>query len=696
MPTERFPREQFAADVAQRLRDSERAGATPARAAGSPAAAPPPVYGLIATDAEGRVSFLNPAATGTTGWPADDAVGKPARQVVRIVAPKSATDVLTAALVDGAVYQVERARIRSRDGRESDVAVTVAPVMRGGRPAGVVAVLGDPLAPDDGAADLEALTAVWAVLADAPAFEEGAERILDAALSVLDADRAAVAFSEPTALVVAVPRERAGRRKHAPGAPMPHGAPHGVPEVGRDGVRSLAAVPVQADGSTAGTLSAASAQKNHFGLERVRLLESVAGALGVLWAQDERQTAAAAGRSREQALREAVSIMSGTGPIAERIARLLDVVAVPASASFAGVAVAEPGSGELSERLDWIATLEPEGLDARGSAEPSLAEAALALERPLVIRDVSGALAWPIPALGDAARSAVALPVRADDETLGAMVVVSKRADAFGEQLVDLLSAVAQTTGMALQYLRRDVFVSAAAHALRTPMTPVLGYAELLVGREVDDAKRGEWLGNVHDATTRALKIVDDLLQLTHLLSRNLRVEIEPLDLGAVIESTAAAFRASESRASEGAREIVLNIPQTLPPVLGDRIRVAQAAAALLSNALKFSPGGEPVEVGARYEWGQQRVVVSFTDRGVGIAADDVERIFAPFQHAYDPATRDVPGGGLGLTIVRELVEPMRGRVWVESEPGRGSVFYLAFPTADGTRGSAGRAHPRR
>ena len=693
MPTERFPREQFAADVAQRLRDSERGGAPAARASdgplegtGGPGALPPPVYGLIATDAEGRISFLNPAAAETTGWPADDAVGKPASQVVRIVAPESAKDVLATSLGDGAVYQVERARIRSRDGRESAVAITVAPVMRHGRATGVVAVLGNPLVPDaDGASQLEALAAVWAVAAEAPAFEEGAERILEAALSVLDADRAAVAISEPTPLVVAVPREHAQRRKHAPGAPLPHG----VPEVGRDGVRSLAAVPVGADGRAIGTLSAASAQRDHFGLGRVRLLESVAGALGVLWAQEQQRAAGDAGRSREQALREAVSIMSGTGPIADRLTRLLEVAAGSASASFAGLAVAEPGSGHLSGRLEWIATLGPEGLREHASAGPSLAEAALALERPLVIRDVSGSTAWPIPALGDAARSAVALPVRADDETLGAMVVVSKRADAFDEELVGLLSAMAQTVGMALQYLRRDVFVSAAAHALRTPMTPVLGYAELLVGREVDGAKRGEWLGHVHDATTRTLKIVDDLLQMTHLLSRNLRVEIEPLDLGAVLESTAASFRASE-----GPRTIVLDVPRNLPPVLGDRIRVAQAAAALLSNALKFSPGGGPVGIGARYEWGEQRVVVSFTDRGVGIAADDLERIFAPFERAYDPATRDVPGGGLGLTIAKALVELMHGSVWVESQPGQGSAFYLAFPTAEGAKGSAGRARP--
>ena len=105
-----------------------------------------------------------------TGWPADDAVGTPARQLLRIVAPESAKDVVAAALKDGAVYQVERARIRSRNGGESDVAITVAPIMRRGKPSGVVAVLGSPLVPDGaGASQLEALAAVWAVLADAPA-----------------------------------------------------------------------------------------------------------------------------------------------------------------------------------------------------------------------------------------------------------------------------------------------------------------------------------------------------------------------------------------------------------------------------------------------------------------------------------------------------------------------------------------------
>ena len=377
--------------------------------------------------------------------------------------------------------------------------------------------------------------------------------------------------------------------------------------------------------------------------------------------------------------------MSGTGPIADRVARLLHVAADPLSASFAGLAVAEPGPGHAAARLDWIATLEPGGLSARGATGPSLADAALALDSPLVIRDVSESTAWPIPALGDDARSAVALPVRADDETLGAMVVVSKRADAFDEQIVGLLSAMAQAAGTALQYLRRDIFVSAAAHALRTPMTPILGYSELLIGRRVSEVKRGEWLGYVHNATTRSLKVVDDLLQITHLLSRNLVVEIQPVDLGPLLERTAAAFRASDV-----AREIVLDIPQTLPNVMGDPTRVAQAAAALLSNALKFSPGGGEVRVGARYEWGRQRVVVSFADRGVGIAAADLQRIFEPFQRAYAPLTRDVPGGGLGLTIVKQLVELMHGSVWVESEPGRGSVFHVAFPAAEGARGSSG------
>ena len=86
-------------------------------------------------------------------------------------------------------------------------------------------------------------------------------------------------------------------------------------------------------------------------------------------------------------------------------------------------------------------------------------------------------------------------------------------------------------------------------------------------------------------------------------------------------------------------------------------------------------------------------MVVSFADRGVGIAADDLERIFAPIQRAYDPATRDIPGGGLGLTIVEQLIELMHGSIWVESEPGRGSVFRVALPAAEGAKGTAERAH---
>ena len=685
MPTEHLPRERFAADVARQLRASESARSTAAGAhdeASGAVTIPYSTHGLITIDPEGHVSFLNPGAAEATGWPADDALGKPAREVLRVIAPPNAREVLASALSDGAVYHVAHARIRRRNGTETTVGMTVAPVMKRGRPSGAVVVLGRPAdSADRGAAELDGLAAAAAVVADAPEFEEGAARIVEAALAALDADRVALVLSELPAAdpsrapasqvpyVVAAPPEAAPPRPRTRTTPVSPGAP----ETGPEAVASLAAAPVTAEGRTVGTMSVSSGRRDHFGPERIRLLGRLVDSLGALWTQARLRRAVHEGLAREKALREAVSIMSGAGPLSDRGDRLLHVVADIASASFAGLAVAQPGM----RCVDWMATVAPAGLQGPFETEGSLADAALATGSPVLVRDASETTAWPIGALGEAAKSAVALPVTAGGERLGSMVVVSDRPDAFDASLVDLLTAIAETAGTALRHSRRDVFATAAAHALRTPMTPVLGYSELLMGRGVDPNKRREWTAHIHEATARVLKVIDDLLHVSRLSSDDLTLQTEPVDLGPLLQGTVASFRSSGI-----GREIVVDVPSALTAVLADPARVAQVVAILLSNAVKFSPRGGVVGVRARYEWGSRRVVVAVRDSGVGIAVEDQRRLFAPFQRAYNPETKDVHGAGLGLAIVKQLVELMDGATWVESEVGRGSTFYASFPVA--------------
>ena len=205
-------------------------------------------------------------------------------------------------------------------------------------------------------------------------------------------------------------------------------------------------------------------------------------------------------------------------------------------------------------------------------------------------------------------------------------------------------------------------------------MTPVLGYTELLMGPGVAGNQSQEWLHVVHDATKRTLKVIDDLLQVSHIWTHDISLDLDALDLAAVLARTAASFRSDNAH-----RDIVVDVPTGLPEPLADPSRLAQIVANLLSNALKFSPGGGQVRISAHYEWGKRRVVVSISDEGVGISEEDQRRIFAPFQRAYRPATRDVHGAGLGLSIVKGLVELMGGTVWVESELDRGSTFHFAF-----------------
>ena len=115
--------------------------------------------------------------------------------------------------------------------------------------------------------------------------------------------------------------------------------------------------------------------------------------------------------------------------------------------------------------------------------------------------------------------------------------------------------------------------------------------------------------------------------------------------------------------------------------MVADRDKLVQVLVNLLSNAIKYSPKGGEVAVAARHELERGRVVVSVKDQGIGIAPEDQERLFTTFTRIRRPETEGVRGTGLGLYIVKGLVELMHGEIWLESELNKGSTFYIALPT---------------
>ena len=224
--------------------------------------------------------------------------------------------------------------------------------------------------------------------------------------------------------------------------------------------------------------------------------------------------------------------------------------------------------------------------------------------------------------------------------------------------------------------LRR--FVADASHELRTPIATIRGYAELYrqgAATEPDDVAR--LLGRVEAESVRMGTLVEDLLLLARLDSAP-QLEREPVDLLSL-----AADAVVDARAREVGRQVVLH-PRTSgawedePPVVeGDEARLRQVLANLLSNTLRHTPPGSPVEVevGVRDGVAVCRVV----DHGPGLAPDATEKVFERFYRA-DPGRGRAGGAGLGLSIVAGLVHAHGGRVWYEPTPGGGSTFVVSLP----------------
>ncbi len=226
---------------------------------------------------------------------------------------------------------------------------------------------------------------------------------------------------------------------------------------------------------------------------------------------------------------------------------------------------------------------------------------------------------------------------------------------------------------------RREDILRAVSHDLRSPLTTVLGQAQLL-HRRLEQAGRPardlESARAVVAGARRMNTMIQDLVDSARMESGQLRLSIEPLDmrgfLGDLMKRLSTVMDIGRVRA---------RVPEGLPPVLADTDRLERIMTNLLSNALKYSPAESEVTVTVRREGDQ--LITAAIDRGPGIPAEDLPRLFQRYVRAAGSEARR-EGLGLGLYITRILVEAHRGHIWVESEPGRGSTFSFSLPLAEG------------
>jgi signal transduction histidine kinase len=219
-------------------------------------------------------------------------------------------------------------------------------------------------------------------------------------------------------------------------------------------------------------------------------------------------------------------------------------------------------------------------------------------------------------------------------------------------------------------------FLASMSHELRTPLNSILGYTELIQDEIYGEvpAKIRDVLERVQHSGRHLLGLINDVLDLAKIEAGSM--ELSPTEYAArdIVDSVVSSLR---SLAAEKGLEFVAGVQADIPAAFGDGRRIAQCLMNLAGNALKFTKQGR-VEIGVERQG--ETLVYRVSDTGVGIPQDQLESIFAEFQQADPTITREFGGTGLGLSITKKFVEMHGGRIWVESELGKGSTFFFSIP----------------
>jgi signal transduction histidine kinase len=289
---------------------------------------------------------------------------------------------------------------------------------------------------------------------------------------------------------------------------------------------------------------------------------------------------------------------------------------------------------------------------------------------------------------------------------VGALVVRRTQPGEFARQTTELLLTFAAQSVLAIQNARlfheieaksqelavasqhKSQFLANMSHELRTPLNAILGYTELILDDiygEVPGKMRGV-LDRVQSNGKHLLGLINDVLDLSKIEAGQLTLSLGDYSIKQVVHNV---FAAVESLAQAKQLALKVDLPKDLPTARGDERRLTQVLLNLVGNAIKFTDQGE---VAIKASASNGAYTLSVCDTGPGISSADQAKIFEEFQQADSSATKKKGGTGLGLSIARKIIEMHGGRIWVDSEVGRGATFSFTVPVKAEQQPQAARA----
>ena len=292
-------------------------------------------------------------------------------------------------------------------------------------------------------------------------------------------------------------------------------------------------------------------------------------------------------------------------------------------------------------------------------------------------------------------RASLAVPLLREDRIIGGLVVRRKSTGEFRPEVIELLKTFATQSVLAIQNARlfreiedksrqieaanrhKSEFLANMSHELRTPLNAIIGFSEVLGERLFGDLneKQAEYTDDILTSGRHLLSLINEILDLSKVEAGRMELELATFDLPLAIDNARTFVR---ERATKHGIALDVAVDDRLGDFLGDERKIKQILLNLLSNAVKFTPEGGRIGIDARQTDGS--VEISVSDTGVGIAAEDQPKVFEEFRQVGSDYAHKVEGTGLGLTLAKKFVELHGGKIWLDSEVGKGSTFTFTLP----------------